>query len=170
MKLYSNPEKDFNERDDLEPNDFNHITNVYETEKDSVKIFVALGQKKESSDDLVYYPIYLILKTKQVKKIGIIEGDFTIDWQSKQIKLQPNYFTFVTKAYLTHVALSNLNELESEITALHEAHASAQEIGDYTFKVLPAMLEVRKTVDALEGLLPDEQWPLPTYQEMLFIR
>jgi glutamine synthetase len=61
-------------------------------------------------------------------------------------------------------------ELESEITALHEAHASAQEIGDYTFKVLPAMLEVRKTVDALEGLLPDEQWPLPTYQEMLFIR
>jgi hypothetical protein len=116
MKLYSNPEKDFNERDDLEPNDFNHITNVYETEKDSVKIFVALGQKKESSDDLVYYPIYLILKTKQVKKIGIIEGDFTIDWQSKQIKLQPNYFTFVTKAYLTQVALSNLNELESEIT------------------------------------------------------
>jgi glutamine synthetase len=32
------------------------------------------------------------------------------------------------------------------------------------------MQKVRRTVDALEGLIPDDQWPLPTYQEMLFIR
>ena len=60
--------------------------------------------------------------------------------------------------------------LEFEIAALQTAHAAASEIGDWTFKVLPAMLAIRKTVDALEGLLPDESWPLPTYQEMLFIK
>ncbi len=32
------------------------------------------------------------------------------------------------------------------------------------------MLEVRKHADALEGLVDDELWPLPKYQEMLFIK
>jgi glutamine synthetase len=32
------------------------------------------------------------------------------------------------------------------------------------------MLEVRKHADALEGLVADELWPLPKYQEMLFIK
>jgi glutamine synthetase len=49
-------------------------------------------------------------------------------------------------------------------------HGSAHEVGDWTFKILPAMLKVRGTVDELEGLLPDDIWPLPTYQEMLFIK
>ena len=36
--------------------------------------------------------------------------------------------------------------------------------------VVPAMLEVRKYVDELEGIVADDLWPLPTYQEMLFIK
>jgi glutamine synthetase len=36
--------------------------------------------------------------------------------------------------------------------------------------VLPAMLEVRGVADALEGYVADDLWPLPTYQEMLFIK
>jgi glutamine synthetase len=36
--------------------------------------------------------------------------------------------------------------------------------------VLPAMQEVRTAADALEALVADDLWPLPTYQEMLFIR
>jgi glutamine synthetase len=32
------------------------------------------------------------------------------------------------------------------------------------------MLEVRKAVDALEALVDDDLWPLPSYQEMLFVR
>jgi glutamine synthetase len=69
-----------------------------------------------------------------------------------------------------HKVVALVTDLENEIAALQSAHAAANEIADYTFKVLPAMLEVRKTVDALEALVPDDQWPLPTYQEMLFIR
>ena len=36
--------------------------------------------------------------------------------------------------------------------------------------VLPAMLAVREFADRLESLVADDLWPLPTYQEMLFIK
>ncbi|WP_398325755.1 glutamine synthetase III [Vulcanococcus sp.] len=36
--------------------------------------------------------------------------------------------------------------------------------------LLPLMSGVRGAVDALEVLVDDDQWPLPTYQEMLFMR
>ena len=32
------------------------------------------------------------------------------------------------------------------------------------------MLQTRVAADALEGIVSDELWPLPTYQEMLFIK
>ncbi len=36
--------------------------------------------------------------------------------------------------------------------------------------ILPAMLEVRSHADDLEGVVADDLWPLPSYQEMLFIK
>ncbi|MCC7475644.1 MAG: glutamine synthetase III [Pirellulales bacterium] len=36
--------------------------------------------------------------------------------------------------------------------------------------ILPAMAMVRKYADELEGWVADDLWPLPTYQEMLFIK
>lgn len=47
------------------------------------------------------------------------------------------------------------------------ALANAKHVGD---KILPAMLAVREVADELEGYVSDDLWPLPTYQEMLFIR
>jgi glutamine synthetase len=41
----------------------------------------------------------------------------------------------------------------------------------YAAKTLkPLMDEVRKSADALEAEVGDQDWPLPTYQEMLFVR
>jgi glutamine synthetase len=37
-------------------------------------------------------------------------------------------------------------------------------------KILPKMAEIRGYVDELEGIVADDLWPLPTYQEMLFIK
>jgi glutamine synthetase len=37
-------------------------------------------------------------------------------------------------------------------------------------KIAPAMVDLRKHADELEGLISDDLWPLPTYQEMLFIK
>ncbi len=50
------------------------------------------------------------------------------------------------------------------------AESSLDEATHFGREVLPAMLEVRKYADALEGVVPDDFWPLPTYQEMLFIK
>ncbi|MEK0195887.1 hypothetical protein, partial [Microcoleus anatoxicus] len=36
--------------------------------------------------------------------------------------------------------------------------------------IRPLMDEVRQYADALEAEIADELWPLPTYQEMLFIK
>lgn len=36
--------------------------------------------------------------------------------------------------------------------------------------ILPAMGELRATADAIEEMVADEFWPLPTYQEMLFMK
>ncbi len=36
-------------------------------------------------------------------------------------------------------------------------------------ELLPAMAAVRVAADALEGVVADDLWPLPTYQEMLYI-
>ena len=36
--------------------------------------------------------------------------------------------------------------------------------------IIPAMVDVRKYADELEAMVADDLWPLPTYQEMLFIR
>jgi glutamine synthetase len=35
--------------------------------------------------------------------------------------------------------------------------------------LLPAMAAVRAAADALEGIVADDLWPLPTYQEMLYV-
>jgi glutamine synthetase len=37
-------------------------------------------------------------------------------------------------------------------------------------KVIPAMVALRQAGDALECLVPQNLWPLPTYREMLFIK
>ncbi len=75
--------------------------------------------------------------------------------------------------------LAELNEavtgLAAAIKALEEAHAHADDDAlaharHNADSVLPKMLEVRAYADTLEGLVADDMWPLPTYQEMLFIR
>jgi glutamine synthetase len=48
----------------------------------------------------------------------------------------------------------------------HEALAEAEHAKDV---LLPAMNAVRTAADALEDIVADDLWPLPTYQEMLFI-
>ena len=49
--------------------------------------------------------------------------------------------------------------------------SSAQKIAEfYCNQVLPAMSELRTYADDLEILVPEDLWPLPSYQEMLFIK
>ncbi len=65
---------------------------------------------------------------------------------------------------LTAVVSVELEKLQKSISKLESAirkeDADAQ---------LAGMLDVRHSVDALEALVPDEIWPLPSYAEMLFM-
>ena len=69
-----------------------------------------------------------------------------------------------------------VKDLQNSIVAL-EAKMAHESEGDslshakyYCDSVKPAMAEVRANADALEGWVADDLWPLPTYQEMLFIK
>ncbi|MEQ8788108.1 MAG: glutamine synthetase III [Pirellulaceae bacterium] len=63
----------------------------------------------------------------------------------------------------------SLGELEKTL-AHGDAETMEAEARHYCDVVLPAMETVRKYADELEGLVADDLWPLPTYQEMLFIK
>jgi glutamine synthetase len=53
----------------------------------------------------------------------------------------------------------------------HETNGSAEKHAKYVRDVVvPAMADLREAGDALEVVLPHEQWPLATYREMLFIK
>jgi glutamine synthetase len=53
----------------------------------------------------------------------------------------------------------------------HEGNGGAEKHAKYfRDKVIPAMVALRETGDSLEGVVPHNIWPLPTYREMLFIK
>ena len=75
---------------------------------------------------------------------------------------------------LTEVS-GKIAELRAGIASLraeidHDDVESTEKHAEHAQKgLLPAMDQVRTAADALEGLVADDLWPLPTYQEMLFI-
>ena len=52
----------------------------------------------------------------------------------------------------------------------HETPSAEKHAKHFRDAVIPAMVDLRETGDALELVIPHEQWPLPTYREMLFIK
>lgn len=74
-----------------------------------------------------------------------------------------------TVADLASSLMSTVNELSTALEK-HD-HSSTEEHMKYcAFTLRPLMDKVREYGDALEGEIADSFWPLPTYQEMLFIK
>ena len=74
---------------------------------------------------------------------------------------------------------STLESVSAQVKALQSAIADLEakaEKEDDTHGIyscgtlLPSLLEVREAADALELVVADDEWPLPSYQEMLFIK
>ena len=81
-----------------------------------------------------------------------------------------------TQTALLGMISKTISDLQTAADSLSEAieahpegnsHAHAQRARDV---IVPAMVAVRTAGDALEVLVADDLWPLPTYQEMLFIK
>jgi glutamine synthetase len=68
---------------------------------------------------------------------------------------------------------NSMVEATGKLSAALDKHdfASTEQKMQYCAKTIrPLMNEVREYADALEGEVADSFWPLPTYQEMLFIK
>jgi glutamine synthetase len=70
-----------------------------------------------------------------------------------------------------------IDEFVDAIFALEEANAEHPEHDDALAHasymrdtIIPAMLAVRVVADRLEKIVADDLWPLPKYEEMLFIK
>jgi glutamine synthetase len=69
-----------------------------------------------------------------------------------------------------------IGKLQAGIVGLKSAtshHGAADVLAEakhFATAVLPAMLKVREAADSLEAVVDDSLWPLPTFQEILFIK
>ncbi|BBX38427.1 glutamine synthetase [Mycolicibacterium mageritense DSM 44476 = CIP 104973] len=75
---------------------------------------------------------------------------------------------------LLHQVSEPISALSVALAALkaglsHHSDSALEEAVNARDTLLPAMADVRAASDTLEGLVADDLWPLPTYQEMLYI-
>jgi glutamine synthetase len=73
-------------------------------------------------------------------------------------------------ADLTNSMIKATNKLSSAMEKQDELTTIEEKMNYSARTICPLMKEVREYADALEGEVADSFWPLPTYQEMLFIK
>ena len=80
----------------------------------------------------------------------------------------------VQKALLAEVSTllestaKKTKKLEQEINKAQKIAAIDKQAAAYRDKVFTTMQSLRLDIDALEGIMPDDLWPVPTYSELLF--
>jgi glutamine synthetase len=84
--------------------------------------------------------------------------------------------SFYTEVQLLQKVTALIKELNDKLVDLESKREKAEEIEDLSKKakyfadhIVPALEAVREPSDALESIVPDSDWPLPKYSEMLFI-
>ncbi|MEB3361508.1 MAG: glutamine synthetase III [Synechococcaceae cyanobacterium] len=88
--------------------------------------------------------------------------------QQQELGLQTPNSIAASTAGLIQQLVESCDALEDMLQQQpHDLHGHLRHGADV---VLPQMLRIRAAADGLEALLDDDLWPLPTYQEMLFMR
>ena len=87
----------------------------------------------------------------------------------KEIGVEFDKDTLEKVASLSKLAIDGVSKL-SDALANHDFDSTEAHMQFLSQTVRPLMDTVRGYVDALEGEVADDLWPLPTYQEMLFIK
>jgi len=88
----------------------------------------------------------------------------------KAVGIEPDHKTIKKVTDLIASLQDSTAELE-ELKDKEESIKGMEKHCDFVRdELLPKMLEIRSYVDELEGYVADDLWPLPTYQEMLFIK
>jgi glutamine synthetase len=86
----------------------------------------------------------------------------------ESLGLQPDRTTLNQVAQLNQSMLEGCTALEQALG--HHGGGVVEHLGHCAHTLLPLMQSIRAAVDGLEQLIDDDAWPLPTYQEMLFMR
>ncbi|HPD57361.1 MAG TPA: glutamine synthetase III [Smithellaceae bacterium] len=82
---------------------------------------------------------------------------------SSQVELLKKVMDLINNVYATD------KEIQARVEAACGVHDEQKKAEMLSSKVKPKMDEMRDYVDALEGLVDDEIWPLPKFWEILFI-
>ena len=61
-----------------------------------------------------------------------------------------------------------IDDLREAIQSAARSSGVNETAAAYRKKVVPAMERLRTTADALEVLIPQDQWPFPAYSEILY--
>ncbi|MEJ8473810.1 glutamine synthetase III [Roseibium algae] len=88
----------------------------------------------------------------------------------KAIGIEADHTTISEITDLIKKLQGGIATLEALKSAEHDQGEVAAHCLFIKDKILPQMLDIRGVVDALEGLIADDLWPLPTFQEMLYIK
>ncbi|CAK23884.1 glutamine synthetase III [Synechococcus sp. CS-197] len=89
--------------------------------------------------------------------------------QQQSIGLQPETRVLHQIAELHGRMDDHATALAGELHQLHNGDTAAA-MTHCADVLLPRLQQIRETVDALENLVDDDRWPLPSYREMLFVR
>jgi glutamine synthetase len=92
-------------------------------------------------------------------KLDILEGNTACIRVERELMTRLSELTATT-----YDAVNILRQADLEAQTAGDAHAIAVAFRD---KVVPAMAALRAPVDEMETLMASEDWPLPTYGEMM---
>ena len=104
------------------------------------------------------YPVVSSYLSRLIKSLQAQQG----------LGLNPDTSVASQISGLSNTMLQQTASLENALQ--HESHDTNAHLNHGAHTLMPLMQAVRGTVDTLEGLVDDGSWPLPTYQEMLFMR
>ena len=108
----------------------------------------------------ISYQSELLSVVKDMKALGDVIN-------AKAMKPEIDLLKKVTdKIAALNSGLEKIEKIQVEAGKIHDEVKKAKLIAD---KLVDALNEVRNPADELEGIVPDDLWPLPKYSEMLFI-
>ncbi|NCS84165.1 MAG: glutamine synthetase type III, partial [Cyanobacteria bacterium] len=87
----------------------------------------------------------------------------------KDMSIEIDTTTVKKVAQLADLMMTEVSKL-SDAIAKHDFETTEAHLQYFATTIRSLMEEVRKYADALEAEIADELWPLPTYEEMLFIK
>jgi glutamine synthetase len=154
-------------------------------EKDVVEVFEkysVLSKDELHSRYEIYHEQYnqhILTESLLVVKIAktiILPAAIRYQGELAQVAASIKAAGIEPRTILLQEVTDKLRDLQQNILKLEEIIAkdefdSPEEDARYKVdKTLPAMLAIREVADSLEGIVADDLWPLPSYQEMLFIK